>query len=314
MTPHARTARTYRLSAIRHIRRMLTSPRDDGIALAIVMFPLLIAALIASNLTLTTRTDLLTTQNAQRGLSRQLAAESVINRTLLRFMGRTDRWPRMDGTLETTSFEEFTVNVSVRSESAKINLNQIPNPALANLFILACVPRTKVDTLVATIADYIDGDDAARLYGLEKSGYAALGLPYGPRNGRFQSIDEIRRVPGMSEDLYEWIRPFTTVYTFNEIPDLNLADSIVKRAVLGPNAGTVGVEQPLPTYPNRTGRVSGVGFVGILNIAAWTVEDHNPTPALEETVYLTGNQRNPLLVLDRRISPSLAPSAQRVCS
>lgn len=193
-------------------------------------------------------------------------------------MGPVDRWPHMDGSIETTSFEGFTVSVSVRPESAKINLNQISNPALTNLFALACIPRTRADALVDTIADYIDDDDVVRLHGLEKLGYAALGLPYGPRNGRFQSTDEIRRIPGVTEELYEWIRPFVTVHTFTKIPDLSLADPIVKQAVLGTTHGADETElSPTAVAINATS-VSGLGFVGIVTITAWTIEDERTTP------------------------------------
>lgn len=85
------------------------------------------------------------------------------------------------------------VRMSVTSEAAKINLNEVPNPALRRLLELSCVRAAEATTIADRLADYVDQDDAHRLRGEEKPAYAARGLPYGPRNDRLQNVDELRR-------------------------------------------------------------------------------------------------------------------------
>ena len=68
-------------------------------------------------------------------------------------------------------------------------------------------------SLVDKILDWRDTSPLKRLNGAKDRDYHAAGLAYRPRNGPFQSIDELRLVMGMNADLFARVEPALTVYS-----------------------------------------------------------------------------------------------------
>jgi len=293
-------------AAIRHefITRLCC---DEGSALTVVMFPLLILAVVAANLVAATRTELLVSQNVTNSTHRHLAIDAVMAQTLVGLVngGASDVVP--DGRILSRNFDGLDIRLSVQSENAKINLNEVSNPALRNLLELSCLTVVEAERLTDAIADYVDDDDIARAQGLEKSGYVALGLRSGPRNGRFQTLGEIRRVPGVTFEIFERIRPHVTVHSFVKTPDLRFATPKTIRSVLGTDRGVTGESDPIASVEPA----SSSPFVGIISLTSWTVRDGIDEPATVSTVYLTGSDRQPILMLDRQRDVAADPSKAR---
>lgn len=296
---------------VRAINQPATQPASEtgekGSAFAVVMMPLLVATVIAASLTAATRTDLTIGHNVEDGVRMRLAADALINRTLARLASkRPQDWPMPDGRVDTLSFDDIEVKMSVTSEAAKINLNEVPNPALRRLLELSCVGESEATTIADRLADYLDEDDAHRLQGEEKPAYAARGLPYGPRNDRLQTVDELRRIPGITAELLQRIRPFVTAHGYHRAPDLRLATPQVIRAVLDASKtlAETGPKLP-PPVPNQPA-ASGP-FVGVITLTAWGVRDGKDQPATIKTVYLTGNPQRPLIVLDYAQDVAMEP-------
>ena len=66
---------------------------------------------------------------------------------------------------------------------------------------------------IDAIADFRDKDDLERLNGAEDSAYSAAGRDYGPKNARFETVDELRRVLGVTPDIYRPLAPLVTVHS-----------------------------------------------------------------------------------------------------
>lgn len=295
-------SRVGRLACVRALRATVCGRSNDcGSALTIVMFPLLIVTLVAANLTAATRTDLLVNHNVDDALRRLLAADAVMSRAMLDLLKGTSPGIAADGRVTTTSFNSIDVKLSVTRESAKVNLNEVPNPALRNLLTLSCVPSSTAQSLADAVADYVDDDDVPRAHGLEKAQYAAFSHHLGPRNGRLQTLGEVRRVPGMSFEIFERVRPFVTVYAFNKTPDLRFAAEKTVRAVLAADADTAhsGI-MPLPAGEPPHVVTASEPFVGIVTLTAWTTVGGVDQPAVVQTAYLTGSRDQPIVVLDRQ--------------
>ncbi|MEE2969905.1 MAG: hypothetical protein VX741_07205 [Pseudomonadota bacterium] len=66
---------------------------------------------------------------------------------------------------------------------------------------------------IDAIAYFRDKDDLERLNGAEDSAYSAAGREYGPKNARFETVDELRRVLGVTPDIYRRLAPLVTVHS-----------------------------------------------------------------------------------------------------
>lgn len=111
------------------------------------------------------------------------------------------------------AIHDFTVEVAIREELGKVDINQASETLLANLFAALDVPRQTAGQLADAIADWRDTDDSKRLNGAERNEYAANGLDYGPRNAAFETVEELQLVLGMTRDIFTAARPYFTVYS-----------------------------------------------------------------------------------------------------
>ena len=112
-----------------------------------------------------------------------------------------DQW-RPDGRPYVVQYRTGQALVVIEDESRKVNVN-IANPEqLQAVLEKAGVEGPDADRLADVIADFIDKDDLPRLHGMEKEGYAKLGLHYGPFNGPMLSLDQLLLIPGMTHQLF----------------------------------------------------------------------------------------------------------------
>ena len=63
------------------------------------------------------------------------------------------------------------------------------------------------------ILDWRDVDDLRRLNGAEASDYRDAGLDYGPRNGPFRHLHEVRQVLGVDAALFDRLLPNLTLWS-----------------------------------------------------------------------------------------------------
>jgi general secretion pathway protein K len=87
--------------------------------------------------------------------------------------------------------------------------------------------------LADRILDWREPGFLRRANGAKADDYAAAGIPYGPRGGRFQAVAELRLVMGMTEALFDRIAPALTVYSEAGTVDPNVAPAPVLRALAG---------------------------------------------------------------------------------
>ncbi|MEW6324329.1 MAG: type II secretion system minor pseudopilin GspK [Nitrospirota bacterium] len=88
------------------------------------------------------------------------------------------------------------------------------------------------ERLADAIADWIDEDENARVNGAENGDYQSLPTPYQPRNGPIESLDELRFIKGMTDELFGRLAPHVTAAPANGFKiNLNTADPLVLRAL-----------------------------------------------------------------------------------
>ncbi len=114
--------------------------------------------------------------------------------------------------------ERGTLLVTIEDESGKINLNSgwgdngSPLPPYSDfatrLFKNTGIPLDLLDTL----ADWRDTNDEPHPAGAETTYYRSLKPPYGAKNNRLETVEELRLVKGFDAATVGKLRPFVTVY------------------------------------------------------------------------------------------------------
>ncbi len=123
--------------------------------------------------------------------------------------------------------------VFISDESGKINVNKLTDESRASFvkFLTAYkLEEITAETIADSILDWLDADDMHHLNGAEKDYYATLSEPYEPRNGPFESIEELTLVKGMTPQRFELLRDNLTIYGSGKI-NINFASKEVLLSV-----------------------------------------------------------------------------------
>lgn len=121
------------------------------------------------------------------------------------------------------ALETHRIEFRLYGVAGLIDLNYAPGALVERLLTFLGVPPDKARALSASIVDYRDADDEPTIGGAEFDQYVAAGLPYGPKNSLFESIEELDQVYGMTRELLRAIRPYVTVHSRASAIDPELA-------------------------------------------------------------------------------------------
>ncbi|MFH6783932.1 MULTISPECIES: general secretion pathway protein GspK [Methylobacterium] len=198
------------------------------------------------------RAEAVRLQGAADGLGRLIAYELDLGRSYRRAGGGLPE----DGTVTACPLAPGrTAYLSLQDQGTLIDLNASLRPAMEEAFRLLGIPDREVLALAAEIVDYRDPDDVPEPNGgAELPQYRARGLPWGPRNAPFVSIDEVDRLPSMTPAIAARLRPVLTVY--NEGGRFDLA-ALVRRANPSAIRSLPGSAGPVPS-PRQVFRLSVV--------------------------------------------------------
>lgn len=150
------------------------------------------------------------------------------------------RW-QADGREYIVSIGERELRVSIYDEAGKFDLNRIDRELLWTLVKSTVETTSEADRLVDCILDWRDADDDERPNGAELS--VASNVGYYPGNRAFQSVRELKRVWGMTDEVFERLSPVLTVQTRQNKVDIGMAMPQTLRIL--PGAGPIWVEQVL---------------------------------------------------------------------
>jgi general secretion pathway protein K len=161
----------------------------------------------------------------------RLAADAAINRAIMSLVNSQDseKW-RLDGTPREIRVFDHDVEVRVESERGKIDLNMARPDVLAALFRGQAVPPAEAEQLADRVIAWRSplrsgmADDAA-------DPYRAVNRTYGPRHAPFRSVDELRLVLGMTDELQVTLMPVVTIYSRSPDVDRQVATSEVLRTL-----------------------------------------------------------------------------------
>jgi general secretion pathway protein K len=131
----------------------------------------------------------------------------------------------------TLRFDHGTARLAVADESGRIDLNSADAELLSGLFDAAGGSSLSPQAFAGRVADWRDADEEQTEEGAERTDYASEGLNYGPRNGPFRSVEELRLVLGLSEQDFNRLAPYVTVFNASGMVDPFSAERPVLMAI-----------------------------------------------------------------------------------
>ncbi len=203
-----------------------TLARQRGLALVVVLWAAVLLALIAGGVTRVSRADLNLARNLEESTRAELAADSALRTAIYMIVnGGPEAW-NIDGTVYAWRFGDAEVRVRVTDELGRIDINAAPADLLSALFVAAGTVPGDATGLAEAVEEFRNQD-------VEDTDIADTGRPPRGAEARFALTDELQRVPGMSQVLYNRIAPAITVYTARASPKIEAASPLVLAAIEG---------------------------------------------------------------------------------
>jgi general secretion pathway protein K len=210
-------------------------PREEGIALILVIWVATLLMVIAGSFLYAMRTDARAARNAALIARGDALAQAAVARALMELFkpqGSPEVWKR-EGEARLWAFDGAAVTVRLTDESAKIDINTANNELLKGLFRYAGLGEEDAAKLLDAVLDWRDPDSLKRPFGAEEADYAQAGLKGRPANYPFQSTEELQLVLGMRPEVYQRIAPMITVYSRQAGVNPHLAQRPVLLAIPG---------------------------------------------------------------------------------
>jgi general secretion pathway protein K len=180
------------------------------------------------------------------------------------------------------------VEIVLEREAGRIDLNTADQKFIVAGLQAAGLSEDSARTGAARIQDWMDSDDApSGRDGAEQEAYRHAGMAYGPRNGPFETVEEVRQLLGLGS-LSDAALDAFTVYSQQKEPFAAEAPPATRRAL-----DVLQVDRALPpALPNPDDPVSYAGSVIRLRAC-----DAVRGPCRIVVVRVTGSSRAPWQVL-----------------
>jgi len=196
--------------------RALSSER--GVALIMVLWIFMVLTVLVGEFSRGMRDDATATRNMAEEIQARGVAMAGMNQALYRFLRmrqeHTGQQPQIedvteapetwapDGSWHEGAYSGGAWKVRVTDEGGKIGLNRADEALLRRVFDRLGLDRERQETVADSILDWRDSDDLHRVHGAEAEFYEKLPEPYAPKNGPFDSVDELLMVRGIDRDLF----------------------------------------------------------------------------------------------------------------
>lgn len=198
--------------------------RQQGIALVLVLWILILVTVTTGAYALMARMDQLEANQLLSGTQARLWAEGGLNLAALGLREPDDTLRLVaDGRTYATEFDGVLIEVQAYDERGKLDINAADEITLATLFNNHGMDGDAAQALAAAVLDWRDADDAERVNGAEFETYEIEGLSPGPGNRNFMMVEELLQVIGMPYELFRRLEPGITVFSRADLPDLAFA-------------------------------------------------------------------------------------------
>lgn len=199
---------------------------------------------MAGSFALTMRRETIVISSVKDSAIALAAAETGITvaKTMLFLADEEKRWVA-DGRIYQFLYEDTEIRIRVLSEQGKIDINEAGEELLETMLSVTELDTETKQSLVHAIIDWRDEDNLEQLHGAEKSQYEQQGLSYHPANKKFQLLDELQMVLGMTPAIYEKLQGLITVYSGQATVDRNLASKEVLAVIADPDVEIESIDE-----------------------------------------------------------------------
>ncbi len=211
----------------------MTRPdKDQGFALLIVVWFLVLIGTISTYLLVNGRAETAIAHNIRAAASAEALADAGIARAAFNQADPeiSRRWP-LDGKAHLVTLPGGEISIRLEDENRKINPNLASDVLLAALLQACGLEHGVARRLGAAMADWVSPDGPARELGAKLEQYLAAGRRYGPPNAPLETLDDLNLVLGMTPAIFASIRPYLSIHTEADLPDLRNAPPTIRRAV-----------------------------------------------------------------------------------
>ncbi len=194
--------------ASRHPSSERRGSQDRGMILIVVLWIILILSLISVSLAAAVRVEVASSQqsfDSERAFFMAKGAAEVVYNAYEKNLPVPEGGPiRRENGDYVFPFDAGEARVRFESNAGLIDLNAASDPLLASMFDSLGVSQETRNRLVDSILDWRDADDIPHLYGAEVNDYPGntSDRTLRPRNGSFQSVDELLLVKNMTPELF----------------------------------------------------------------------------------------------------------------
>ena len=195
------------------MRPMRFTPDDRGVVLIALLWILMALSVVALSFSRESFVEIAVARNT-RDLSdgyyvaRAGVADAIFQLITRRFFPRVKQLelqgppdPIDLGRL-TGRFGDGIYEVEIQDESGKINLNLVAEDQLRRLIEVIGIEKPDSDIIADSILDWRDVDNGHHPNGAEDDFYQTLNPPYRAKNGRFDTVEELLLVRGVTADYF----------------------------------------------------------------------------------------------------------------
>ncbi len=191
-----------------------TRRRESGSALVVVLWSLALLAAVLVAVGATARTEARIARNAIDHARAGHACTAGIHRGIVWLLDPERRATlAADGRPHAQAFEEFRLGIAITDEGGKVDLNAAAGGLIAAAFVAAGLPSEHALRLADAAIDWRDADELRRPGGAESADYRRAGLDHGPRNAPFETVEEIRQLLGMDDEVFRRAAPWLTAHS-----------------------------------------------------------------------------------------------------
>ena len=246
---------------------MSRAAKQRGFALLIVLWSMALLAVLLTQVTATGRSEAQLTGNLRRAAMLRAAADGAVHEAIFHLTDPSPatRWPA-DGAARRLApgMGAAAIEVRIDDEAGKVNPNVVPAEFLEALLRAAGATSDTAAKIARAMDEWRQPSGEDKANGLKAQHYRQAGLSYAPPSEKFQSLDEIGLVMGMTPQLLAALKPHLTLDS-DGVVDPRLADPVVLHAfeIAGVPTNGSGPRTP-PSAATVTARVqdaSGAVFV-----------------------------------------------------
>lgn len=264
-----------------------------GAALIAVLWVALFLGLLSVSLVAVGRSGALLARNIAAITQARTLADAAIETGIAQLLGGTGSVP-LNGQPLRLAIAGRNVELSIRNSLSLLDINQASEENLRAFLQGLQVPDSQLMPLVDAIADWRDADDLRRLNGAEYGDYVKAGRRNHPRNRRFDRVDELKHVVGMTPALFDRIAPYVTVHG-GGVVDINMAPAEVMRSIPGVSENAIAERlqvnrEAVPVFRGAAGRA--------YRFSARLLDQSGVDGERVAWIRLTGNPVKPYWVLE----------------